>query len=83
MTRVYPNPELSLKEAIYIRDKTPIEVLIPVHGKIPLVVSETCFICEHSGQGAGGEMHVPLLEGSLAYPHRGRLVAQGHGPHDA
>ena len=48
VTRVYPNPELSLKEAIYIRDKTPIEVLIPVHGKIPLVVSETCFIREHS-----------------------------------
>ena len=49
VTRVYPNPELSLKEAIYIRDKTPIEVLIPVHGKIPLVISETCFILENSG----------------------------------
>ncbi len=49
VTRVYPNPELSLKEAIYIRDRTPIDVLIPVHGKIPLVVSETCFILENSG----------------------------------
>jgi putative protease len=49
VTRVYPNPELSLDEAIYIRDRTPIEVLIPVHGKIPLVVSETCFIQENSG----------------------------------
>ena len=53
VTRVYPNPELSLKEAVYIRDKTPIEVLIPVHGKIPLVVSETCFIMEHSGKEPG------------------------------
>lgn len=48
VTRVYPNPELSLKEAIYIRDQTPIQVLMPVHGKIPLVISETCFILEHS-----------------------------------
>jgi len=54
VTRVYPNPELSLDEAIYIRDHTPIEVLIPVHGKIPLVVSETCFIQENSG-GVPGE----------------------------
>ena len=54
VTRVYPNPELSLDEAIYIRDHTPIEVLIPVHGKIPLVVSETCFIQENSG-GAPGD----------------------------
>ena len=54
VTRVYPNPELSLEEAIYIRDHTPIEVLIPVHGKIPLVVSETCFIHENSG-GIPGE----------------------------
>ncbi len=48
VTRVYPNPELSLKEVIYIRDHTPIEVLVPVHGKIPLVISETCFIQEHT-----------------------------------
>ena len=54
VTRVYPNPELSLDEAIYIRDHTPIEVLIPVHGKIPLVVSETCFIHENTG-GQPGE----------------------------
>lgn len=50
VTRVYPNPELSLKEAIYIRDNTPIEVLMPVHGKIPLVISETCFIIERGGE---------------------------------
>lgn len=54
VTRVYPNPELSLDEAIYIRDNTPIDVLIPVHGKIPLVVAETCFIHETSG-GLPGE----------------------------
>lgn len=48
VTRVYPNPELSLAEIHYIREKTPVEVLLPVHGKIPLVVSETCFIVENS-----------------------------------
>ncbi|WP_298422161.1 peptidase U32 family protein [Rhodoblastus sp.] len=55
VTRVYPNPELSLKEAIYIRDHTPIEVLMPIHGKIPLVVSETCFIVEHSDKAVEGD----------------------------
>ena len=59
VTRVYPNPELSLKEAIYIRDKTPIEVLIPVHGKIPLVMSETCFILENSGATPGEKCTFP------------------------
>ncbi len=48
VTRVHPNPELSLKEIIYIRDHTPIDVLVPVHGKIPLVISETCFIMENA-----------------------------------
>ena len=48
VTRVYPNPELSLKEIVYIREQTPVEVLLPVHGKIPLVISETCFIVENS-----------------------------------
>ena len=56
VTRVYPNPELSLKEITYIADNTPIEVLLPVHGKIPLVISETCFILEHTeGAKACGE----------------------------
>ncbi len=50
VVRVYPNPELSLKEIVYIRDNADIEVLVPVHGKIPLVISETCFIVEHAGK---------------------------------
>lgn len=52
VTRVYPNPELSLKEIIYIQNEAPTEVLAPVHGKIPLVISETCFIMEHTDGGA-------------------------------
>lgn len=52
VTRVYPNPELSLNEVLYIAKQTPIEVLAPVHGKIPLVISETCFIMEHTDGGA-------------------------------
>ena len=52
VTRVYPNPELSLNEILYIAKQTPIDVLAPVHGKIPLVISETCFIMEHTDGGA-------------------------------
>lgn len=52
VTRVYPNPELSLAEIDYIAKEAPIEVLAPVHGKIPLVISETCFIMEHTDGGA-------------------------------
>lgn len=52
VTRVYPNPELSLREIRFIKDETPIEVLVPVHGKIPLVISETCFIMENAHPSA-------------------------------
>ena len=51
VTRVYPSPELSLKEIIYIQEEAAIEVLAPVHGKMPLVISETCFIMEHTDGG--------------------------------
>lgn len=54
VTRVYPNPELSLDEVRYIAEHADVEVLVPVHGKIPLVISETCFILEHSEDGAEG-----------------------------
>jgi len=62
VTRVYPNPELSLKEISYIADNTPIEVLLPVHGKIPLVISETCFIMEHTEGGS------QCAKGKCTYP---------------
>ena len=52
VTRVYPNPELSLREVVFIKNETPIDVLVPVHGKIPLVISETCFIMESAHPGA-------------------------------
>ncbi|NMG27514.1 peptidase U32 family protein [Aromatoleum evansii] len=63
VTRVYPNPELSLDEVRYIAEHADIEVLVPVHGKIPLVISETCFILEHSEEGAEGGCG----EGSCSY----------------
>jgi putative protease len=85
VTRVYPNPELSLKEAIYIRDKTPIEVLIPVHGKIPLVISETCFILENSGATPGEKCTFPCnkehwltrSEGDWSLRDTGRMTLSG------
>ncbi|HJV24330.1 MAG TPA: peptidase U32 family protein [Aromatoleum sp.] len=65
VTRVYPNPELSLAEVRYIAEHADVEVLVPVHGKIPLVISETCFILEHSGDGEeeGGQCG----DGSCSY----------------
>lgn len=49
ITRVQPSPELSIEEVIFIKDETPIETTFAVHGKIPLVASETCFIMEQNG----------------------------------
>ncbi len=85
VTRVYPNPELSLKELLYIRDHTPIEVLVPVHGKIPLVVSETCFILEHSAGGPGkactfscSQDHwLTRAEGEWSLKDTGRMTLSG------
>ncbi len=45
--RVFPNAELSLQEIGYIKDHTPVEVILPLHGKIPLVISATCFLTEY------------------------------------
>ena len=85
VTRVYPNPELSLKEAIYIRDHTPIQVLIPVHGKIPLVISETCFILEHAehrpAEGCGAlcsrEHWLTRTAGGWSLKDTGRMTLSG------
>ncbi len=86
VTRVYPNPELSLKEVIYIRDNTPIEVLVPVHGKIPLVISETCFILEHAKGNAteenctfpcAEEHWLTRSEGQWALKDTGRMTLSG------
>lgn len=49
VTRVQPSPELSIEESIFIKDETPISTVFAVHGKIPLVASETCFIMEQNG----------------------------------
>lgn len=46
--RVFPNAELSLEEILYIQDHTPIQVILPLHGKIPLVISATCFVTEYA-----------------------------------
>jgi putative protease len=48
--RVFPNAELSLEELIYIRDNSPVHVVVPVHGKIPLAISGTCFVTDYTGQ---------------------------------
>ena len=50
VSRVQPSPELSIEEVIFIKDETPIETTFAVHGKIPLVASETCFIMEQNAE---------------------------------
>ena len=84
VTRVYPNPELSLKEILYIRDHTPIDVLVQVHGKIPLVISETCFIMEHAAGGAAEcsffcskEHWLTREEGEWSLKDAGRMTVSG------
>lgn len=61
--RVFPNAELSLEELIYIRDNSPVQVVVPVHGKIPLAISGTCFVTDYTG-------HVPA--------HCEESCSQGH-----
>lgn len=85
VSRVYPNPELSLKELVYIRDHTPIDVLVPVHGKIPLVISETCFILEHSAAAPGApctfsctqDHWLTRAEGEWSLKDTGRMTLSG------
>ena len=48
VVRVFPNPELSLEEVDYIRTHAPTQVTLQVHGKIPLGISEDCFILEYA-----------------------------------
>lgn len=82
--RVYPNPELSLKEIKFIQEQTPIDVLVPVHGKMPLVISETCFIVEHNPRSTGecnyecAEEHwLHRTEGDWSLKDTGRMTVSG------
>ena len=82
--RVYPNPELSLKEIVFIKEKTPIDVLVPVHGKMPLVISETCFIVEHNPRSVGKcsyecteEHWLHRTEGDWSLKDTGRMTLSG------
>lgn len=82
--RVYPNPELSLKEIVFIKEQTPIDVLVPVHGKMPLVISETCFILEHDASSKGKcnyacteEHWLYRSEGDWSLKDTGRMTVSG------
>lgn len=47
-TKTFLNPELSLEEIQYINEHSSAEVIFFAHGKLPLGISETCFITEYS-----------------------------------
>jgi len=45
--RVFLNPELSLDEMQYVNEHTDAEIVAFAHGKLPLGISEECFIKEY------------------------------------
>jgi len=45
-TRVRPNAEVNLEESAILADEGEVEVEVLVHGKIPLGVTEKCFLLE-------------------------------------
>ncbi len=46
--RVFLNPELSLEEIQFIKENSPAEISFFAQGKLPLGISENCFIKEYS-----------------------------------
>jgi len=49
ISRVFPCSELRLEEIEHLKASLPVEVAIPVHGKMPLAIWERCFIAEYEG----------------------------------
>ncbi len=79
VNRVFPNPELSLEEINYIRTHAPTQVTLQIHGKIPLGISEGCFILEHR-QGTCEELCFKphwLTSGKWTLKNIGRATVSG------
>jgi putative protease len=79
VTRVFPNPELSLEEINYIRTHAPTQVTLQIHGKIPLGISENCFILEYR-QGTCEELCFKpywLTSGKWTLKNLGRATVSG------
>lgn len=84
VTRVQPSPELNVEESIFIKDETPIDTLFAVHGKIPLVASETCFIMEQNGNdesdcgfACSKEHWLTRQQGEWSMKDTGRMTLSG------
>ncbi len=78
--RIFPNPELSLEEVDYIRTHAPTRVTLQVHGKIPLGISESCFILEHEeGKSCEDVCFEPhwLVSGKWRLKNIGRVTLSG------
>jgi len=45
--RIVPNHELPLEEIDFLRDGTGLEIELLLHGKVPLGVSESCFLLKY------------------------------------
>jgi putative protease len=46
IVRSFLNPELSIEEIMFIKENSPVDIIIFAHGKLPLGISESCFIKE-------------------------------------
>lgn len=45
--RAFLNPELSMEEIFYIKENSPVDIFVFTYGKLPLGISESCFIKEN------------------------------------
>ncbi len=79
VTRVFPSPELSLEEVNYIRTHSPTKVTLQIHGKIPLGISEGCFILEHREGSCEDVCFNPcwLTSGKWSLKNIGRATVSG------
>jgi len=76
--RVFLNPELSLDEIQYVNEHTEAEVVAFAHGKIPLGISEDCFIKEYR-EGSCRDICEPmwLTSGKWKLKNIGRATFSG------
>ncbi len=76
--RVFLNPELSLDEIQYIKDHVKPEVVVFAHGKLPLGISEDCFIKEYR-EGSCEDICKPmwLSSGKWRLKNIGRATLSG------
>ncbi|RMG60205.1 MAG: U32 family peptidase [Deltaproteobacteria bacterium] len=80
VVRVRPNPEVSYKECVDIRENGGVDVTVVLHGKIPLGVVPDCFFTEEKGEEVCPEACLEpawLTRGEWVIRHVGKGVSSG------